>query len=362
METSRLYELELWDTNDVPVADISSLAKNRRYSIKRNEAETLTFDIDLDALNRLAASIGAQSRTILWPYQTEVKVKRDGRYLFGSYVVEAIPTFDKRSATLQVKCVGYLNLFGDRYTNNVYNATEATEIACDLITSTQAQANGDFGVTIGAQQYVTGYDRDRTDWRFKRIKDAIQELTRLENGRFDFKFTWDKQFETYQQLGSVRQDVVLRYGEGSNILTVTVPTEAQSLYNKVYGLGYGFGDDQITSTQSDVTSQLNYKLREGIVQYNSNQTQEVLDENTSGYLLSVKDMLQIPQVTTNRFGIDLGQTSIGDRIQVDLSAYDYTSNIDGLYRIEQIDVGLDDNDDETITLAFDDFGVDQDEL
>jgi hypothetical protein len=64
-------------------------------------------------------------------------------------------------------------------------------------------------------------------------------------------------------------------------------------------------------------------------------------------------------VNSNEF--DLRVTSVGDRIPLDLTEYEYTSNVNGLYRIYGMSVSFDENDFAEITLDFDDIGVDQDE-
>ncbi len=358
-EGERVYELELWSIQGIKIADISHLAKNRKYTMQRNEAETLEFTLDLDKFEAFCASIGTPPRNVLAPYQTEVKVKRKGQYMFGVQVIDTPVTLGENSSEIQVKCTGYLNLFKDRYVTKTYTATDAASIARDLITTTQAQTNGSVGVTMDATQYDTGVLRDRTYTR-DNVKDKIKALTNLIDGNFDFAFSWDKKFRVYQQLGSRRGDVEFTYP--GNIKSVTIERTGTSLFNKIIGVGSGFGADQLTSTQGNTTSQNAYYLRERIVQYNSVTQQTTLDQNTAGALATLSEVLEIPKITVTGKEFDLGYIAIGDRIPVLINEHPFVDNVYGLYRIEKMDVTIDDNDFESdIQLYFDDMGVDQNE-
>lgn len=353
-------EIEVWDKAKQRIADITNLVENRNVVLKLNGIDTIQFSMDLHKYEAYCESIGWHPRALLWPLTVDIIVKLDGTYWRGFELVSATPYLNESSATLSVRGLGFLSLFSKRYTSETFTATESTEIAADIITATQAQTNGDFGVTIGAQQYTTGVTRER-NYERKNIKDELVSLTRLETGQFDINFTYDKQFETYERLGALRTDTPLRYGPGGNVKVVDVPTEGGSVANKVTGLGSGFGADQVTSTQSDSGSQLMYSVREELPQWNSVINQVELDENAAGYLDAVKDMLQIPNVVTTSKHLDLLTLSVGDRFPVDLSRHKYTDNVNGLYRAEQIAIDWDDNDFATVTFKFDDQGVDQDE-
>ncbi len=360
---SRLYEIELWSASGSRIADISTLCSNRSYSMQRNEAETLTFSLNLFAfesycLNNLG---GADPHTLIAPYVTDVKVKRAGQYLFGAQVVDI--SFDLATDyTVTVTCTGYLNLFKDRYVSKVYTATEATAIATDLLTTTQAQTNGSVGVTNAVSQYITGVNRDRTYQR-DNVKLKIQELTTLVDGNFDFAFTWDKKFQTYSKIGARRTDLKFIYGGPlSNVAGFKLSRSGINLFNKVYGLGSGFGTDQLQSTQADTASELNYYIREQILQFNSVSIQATLDQNTTAGVSLAKDILELPKITITGKELNANFLSVGDRIPLQVNNHTWLSNINGLYRIEQMDVTIDENDFESaIQLTFDNYGVNQNE-
>ncbi|WP_427007202.1 hypothetical protein [Pseudarthrobacter sp. H2] len=376
----RLYEIELWSAGGSRIADISALCFNRSYSMQRNEAETLTFSLDLFAFENYCLTNlgGINPRTLIDPYVTDVKVKRAGQYLFGAQVVDVSfnlaedtskPGFGggmaqsgAQSYIVTVTCTGYLNLFKDRYVSKTYTATEATSIATDLLTTTQAQTNGSVGVTNAVSQYTTGVIRDRTFQR-DNVKLKIQELTTLIDGNFDFAFTWDKKFQTYSKIGARRTDLKFIYGGPlSNVAGFQLSRSGINLFNKIYGLGSGFGVDQLQSTQVDVTSQLNYYLREQIQQFNSVSIQTTLDQNTTAAVALAKDILELPKITITGKELNTNFLSVGDRIPLEVKNHTWLSNINGLYRIEQMEVDIDENDFErAIKLTFDSYGVNQNE-
>lgn len=378
--SSKFYEIELWSQSGSRIADISHLCSNRKYTLQRNEAETLTFDVDLFKFEDYCQNNlgGTDPHTLLAPYVTDVKVKRNGSYLFGAQVVDI--SFDLTADDSQgsssspgssnykvtVTCSGYLNLFKDRYTSNAYTQWERVAIVTDLITTTQAQTNGSVGVTINTSQYSTGTLSDRTYQR-DQIKLKIQEMAALTDAPFDFWFTYNKQFNTAAKQGARRQDLSFIYGGPlSNVAGFSLDRSGANLYNRIYGIGSGFGADQLINspgTGDDTASQINYYLRENIVQFNSVTIQSTLDQNTAASLALSKDILELPKITIT--GNDLkgkSPISVGDRIPLKVNSHPWLSNINGLYRVEQLDVTIDENDFESeILVTFDNYGVNQSE-
>ena len=347
------YELELW-INNVMVADISKLAQSRKYTIKRNDSEELTFNLDVIAFEQHCANAGRDPEATLVPYVTDVRVKRDGSYLFGTQVVDINYTFNESGASMAVKCNGFLDLFRDRYITKSYTATESTTIARDMLDDSQT-VYGDFGVNNGPDQYNTGVLRDR-NFIDQNIKDALMNLTSLIDGNFDFSFTYDRQFETYAMQGTYRPNLKLTYPY--NIKSITTPKTALNLYNYTIGLGSGFGEETVRSeggASQDADSRLNYGTRMKIVSFNSVTDQTVLDQNTAAENARTKDLLILPKLTVSGEFLDLNTVWVGDRIPVEVQGHPSLA-LDDVYRIEQIAVTLDENDAEDIDLTVDNYG------
>lgn len=371
-----IYEVEVWNAAGARVADISALVSNLHYVITRNDAEQLTFSLDLFAFENYCATAlkGLDPKQLIAPDVTDIKLKRNGVYLFGTQVVDVSFDAPQDSSgvgaasgiapgiTINVTASGYLNFFKDRYVTATYLATERTTIATNIITLTQSQLNGSFGVTNSGTQYATGQLSDRT-YALDNVKTKLQELAALSDSPFDFSFSPMKVFQTYGKIGARRQDINLIYGGPlGNVAGFALDRSAINLYNLIYGMGSGFGASQLTSTQVDLASQLNFYLRESISQFNSVVLQPTLDANTTTAVALSKDILELPKVTITGNEIPAAFLSVGDRIPLKVMAHKMLDNINGLYRIEQLDVTVDENNFESaIQITFDSYGVNQSE-
>lgn len=348
------YEIELW-INGVMVADISKLATSRKYTIKRNDTEELSFTLDVTAFENFCVDAGRDPNATLVPYVTDVRVKRWGKYLFGTQVVDMSYSFGEDGGTVEVKCTGFLDLFRDRYITKFYpSTTESTQIARDMLDDTQV-VYGDFGVDNGPEQYNTGKLRER-NYIDQNIKDALTNLTSLIDGNFDFAFTYDRKFNTYQMQGTYRPSLKLTYPY--NIKNITTPKTALNLFNYTIGLGSGFGEETVRSeggAAQDPTSRLNYGTRMRIVSFNSVEDQTVLDQNTAAENSKTKDLLILPKLTLADGVIDLNTVWVGDRIPVEIQGHK-SLPLNAVYRIEQIGCSLDENDAETVDLTVDNYG------
>lgn len=347
------YEFELW-INGVLVADISKLAQERKYTIRRNDAEDLEFTLDVKAFEQHCVDAGRDPEATLVPYVTDVRVKRNGSYLFGTQVVDMAYTFGEGGASVVVKCTGFLDLFRDRYITKTYPLTEATEIAQDMLDESQT-VYGDFGVVNGPEQYVTGVQRER-NYIDQNIKDALMSLTDLIDGNFDFTFTYDRKFNTYEKQGSYRPGLKLTYPY--NIKSITTPKTALNLYNYTIGLGSGFGEETVRSeggAAQDTDSRLNYGTRMRILSFNSVEDQTVLDQNTAAENAKTKDLLILPKLTVSSEFLDLNTVWVGDRIPVEVQGHP-SLPLNDIYRIEQLAVTIDENDAEDIGLTVDNYG------
>ena len=359
----RKYTLEAWTISGSRVADISALAKNRKFTMQRNEAETLSFDIDVDDFEKycLLKLGGAHPRSLILPYASDIKLKVDGEYLFGTQVVNVNFGGDETTNTATVTCTGYLNLLNDRYVTATYTGVERTTIATNIIALTQAKPYGNLGITIGTQ-HTTGLLSDRA-YQNDNVKLKLQQLAALSSAPFDMQITHDKEFRTFEKIGALRSDISLIYGgPASNVKTFGMEQSALRLYNAITGMGSGIGEVALTSEQSDIASMSNYYRREKIMQYNSVKEQQTLDDNTTAYRDLHREIIELP--TAHITGNELPATllSVGDRLPLRAVGHTWLDSVNGLYRIEKIDVTLDDNDFESdIALTFDDYGVDQNE-
>lgn len=348
------YELELW-INGVQVGDITKLAKNRRFTLTRNASEELDFLMNLKAFEQYCAGMGANPLAVLECYVTDIRVKRNGSYLFGTQVVDMQFNLNQGEVNVEIKATGFLDLLKDRYVTKTYDGVERVAIAQDLIATTQAgDPTNDFGIELGPSQYDTDLSDTERTYSDQNVRDAIVNLTDLSDGNFDFRFNYDRSFETFAMLGSDRPTTKFTYPY--NITGGTVPRTANNLFNYVIGIGSGFGDEALRTETADGISRGNYKTRQTIQTFNSVSVQDTLDQNAYAYLQKVKNILLLPKFNVSGEFANLDSLGVGDRVPVAVLGHTMLP-LDDTYRIEQLDVSLDDNDAEDIAITVDNYGL-----
>lgn len=349
---STSYEVELWTRTGTRICEITHLVQNLSWSEERNEAERLQFSMNADALERyMLEEVGADPVSNFREGQTEIKIKENGEYLFGTQLYYApINLNNDGSITISVTAIGYLNFFNARYPdpNVSYKNIEAVEIFYDMVRKAQAATYGDYGIKIPTSGYfVTGKLRDRTFESYtSSTKLNMQRLTNLVDGRFDFKILPDKTLMTYPQVGSPRSDFKIQFDRKnfrSTLDSAILNRGANNLYNKVIGLGTGFGKDLLIQEASDINSQIEFGLREMPVQFNEVSEAATLLENAQARLGTVKRLLRMPQVTLSGADMPKNRVEIGDIIPVKMTGLRLLEDLTGLYRVERKEVSIDEN-------------------
>lgn len=190
----------------------------------------------------------------------------------------------------------------------------------------------DFGVTLGTDYASSSQQGDRVrNYDLQNVKDAIINLTKLENDNFDIDFDANKVFRTYTRLGSDKPHIELVYPQ--NITSLSTTRDAQTLYNKVYGLGAGIGDERLQTEALALDSSLIYRVRETTELFNSVEKKDTLISNTVGALLEQKDIYNDVDVLVSNNTLDLNDVILGDSIYVRVDNSSYVDYINGMFRI-----------------------------
>jgi len=340
------YIVTIYDLNNNPVLDISRfVTMTMKFTL--NDVHTLEFEIDLVQFEKLADSINAEPRTLIYPQKTEVKVSRNGVLLFGGIISSADSELSEQTQIMQVRADSYIQYFATRYLSKTYTATDRSAIAWDAINTVQSVTNGSLGVTQGT--LATIFNSDLTS-DFQDVKTIIQRYTYAQPTTYDFEITPNKVFNTYTRLGSDKPEVELVYPQ--NITSIKVPRNADTLANKVIGLGSGIGQERLQTIQEDNVSQLNFRVKERKVTFNSVLQQQTLIDNTQGVLKQSTGVLVIPDVTVNGREFDISQNKVGDGINIRIDSSTYNNDVNGIKRISQMSVKVDENFSEEITLSF----------
>lgn len=350
------YTIELYDIHGNYILDISRFT-TLSYSLVLNDAESAKFNLDLHAFEQLCHSLGLLPRNVLYPARTEVRIRRNGTTIVGLRVVEVSTSLDDDSKKLSVTCDGYLNYFARRIVYpNTWSNTDRSVIAWQAIHSAQSQTSGDLGITqgtlatVGSLSYVVEYES---------VKSVIQNFT-AGSQAYDFEFTANKQFNTYTRKGSDKPHIELLYSGRANdpsntIQSFTVPRQSDTLANRIIGHSR-IGSSTQESIRNHIPSQQEYLIHEHKESFRDFSTLGELNNATQSLLEQSYGMLVVPDVTLYSGAFDLETLQTGDSVRVhieqDSPIPSYNDDIDGLFRINEINVSVDSNGAETVKLAF----------
>lgn len=197
----------------------------------------------------------------------------------------------------------------------------------------------------------TGYVPDRAfDYALQNVKDAIMELTALEDDNFDFEFTPDRVFNTYSRKGTDKVDIEAVYP--GNVHSMTITRSAANLANKIQNIGSGIGDERLEVWANDNESRLKYGNRESVVTNNNVSQEEVLQAQAEGLLFDTSIPTDLPRVVIGDGSINPSNVQIGDCIIVKVDNNDtFLNTINGLYRVMEMQVQTDLENMETVTLT-----------
>jgi hypothetical protein len=344
------YAVELWNNGQL-VADLSGRANGRSITQSRNEADEITWSINLDEFERYCRLMNLDPKTLIIVNSTEVRIRRGRKYLAGGQITYSDTYLTANAQTISIRATGYLNLFKYRFTDTerIFTETDGGQIASDLITEAQAGENRDFGVTIGS--IATTGNHDRT-YKRTNVKDALQNLTNVQTNPLDFEFTPDKVFNTYKQLGSQRADIVFEYPR--NITSGRFPVDGTEMGNQIIVLGSGFGELATAQvTVDDLGSQGNYKVRQKIVVSNSKEDIDELTQDGKIELAKWANPFQVPAIDVDgNLSPYVSDYGIGDYVRVVVTGYSWLSHINALHRLEKRVIKVDEDDNENVTLHF----------
>jgi len=315
-------------------------AANRDFKVYLNLPGSASFDVGLKY-----EKLGTQQLVdSIDPWRTYLKVMRDTRAMFGGEI--QFPKSVLNASTQKITCpaIGYQALFEDRLTADsiTYTGIDQGAIAWALINDSQTKAHGDFGITQGT--ITTGILRDRT-YESKNIKEAIEELAACEDG-FDFCIEADKVFQVfYPMRGTQLGNFVFEYGK--NIIEVT--EDLLKPINMAFVLGAGEGENMLRTTVSDAASISLYQNRETLLSLKDVSEQDTLVERGQDFINEnalPKKLIGLKVNAEN--DPELGSYWLGDKICVKVDCG--RMQIDGYRRIYGIEVNIDDDGKEDVTV------------
>ena len=213
----------------------------------------------------------------------------------------------------------------------------------------------DLNVSLGFDTASTSQNDERqVDYQLQNIKDALINLTCMEDDNFDFSFAPDRTFNCYERKGSDKLDIEALYP--GNIHSMKITRSASNLSNKIINIGSGIGDERLQVTTSDIISRQTYGTRESVVTRNNVQLTDTLYAQGMGDLRDRKDPTNLPKVTIRDGSINPSNIEVGDYIIVKVEGDEYLGTINGLYRVVQFEISIDLEAVETVNLTLEPTG------
>lgn len=348
------YQVIVFAKDGRQMGNIFSLCENFTWSKTRNDAETVSFNLNLDRYEEYITAIGFGDapRSFMETGRNDIRVKRNGQWLLGANIIKFSYKGGDRGVSMTVNASGYLNYYKKRYIDIDYNATPQEAILWGVIDAANQKYGGDYGIRQGTHRGGT-VSRDRHQVR-KEIKSFFQQMSQVLGGP-DFEFTHDKKLNTYDAIGSYRPEIRLIYP--GNIAGWAFDRSVDGVSNFIYGIGSGNGEDAVQAEAEDIESEDYLYRREQIVTYNSVVDENTLQQNVDAVKHYAAEPIELPTVTIEDGILDLSTLGIGDTLYVQMRGNKSLAHINGYYRIESINCSVDDNGAETIDLTFDDIDV-----
>lgn len=349
------YSIEIYTSLGTLIADLSGIASMRQLNLSRNTAGSSSFKIDIHTLQDLAKKLNLSPYDLLAVNRNEIRIRKGTRYLFGGQIsyIEA----HLESNEVQVQSIGFFDLLADRFTADLvsFSNIDAGQIAWDLINTTQSQLYGSFGITEGTIQTST----NRTlDYQYKKVKDAIVQLSEMNNG-FDFEVTEDKVFNVYYPQQGIDQTSTVHFSYPGNIKKFSLSRDGSKMFNRAIVRGSGYGGVQLIQTVENSTYQNAYAVRENILDNPDIFDNDSLISLGQEQLNIFEDNFEIPEIVIDGNQQPfLGTYWIGDRIKIEVNSklypmFSYINNL--VFKVDSIGVSIDDNDMEEITLTLSKF-------
>ena len=207
----------------------------------------------------------------------------------------------------------------------------------------------------GSNSATSGYVSDREfNYELQNVKDAVMDLVNMGEDNFDFEFSPDRKFKTYERKGSDRTDIEILYP--GNVHSMTIERSAADMANKVQEIGSGIGDERLEVIASDTASRQIYGTRESVVTANNVSLEDTLEGLAQGELEKRSPINPLLTVTIQDGSINCGNIETGDVLAFRIGNYlgvlgqqqtpqipvplELLGNVEGWYRVKQINARI----------------------
>jgi len=276
--------------------------------------------------------------------------------LFRGPVLGASASPGEVGGSVTFTATGLWSIFADRFTDAPYSilATEQTTAAWYLIDASQAKPGGHLGISAGTLPASRAIDV--LEWQTPTaIKTAVEQLANVPNG-FDFElvpFGTGFRFNAYYPRQGSERGVVIERGRnlraGSEVGFDAGPgriaTDARAI-----GQGGVWVDAENAAARS------RFRRREAVVTVDGVDASSALvlgDRAAAALVTEVRPLPRLP-LAPGAPDADLDHIALGDVIEVRIS--EGWLQLEGSYRVEQIEAAIAQDGSEALTLIVSPFG------
>lgn len=326
--------------NGTPLADLTDLSA-RRLSFYLNRPGEVTGTLKLTSPQA--------RRDYLQPGATELKVYRDGAALETVLqLATANVTLDDIGGSLELGWLGALSYLANGLVDaNTDKTGKAQSLhAWELISTFQSRTGGDYGITRGLIP-ATDPVQGKVYAEPTEIKQAVEALSEGSPG-FDFAINASRGFDVYYPTRGSDNGLVLEHGV--NVSLLTLPEEA--------GPGTIVTDATVAAgpgksgSASSADARVTYGRREAYIQdvQNTGTATDLATQASAAVSLhSAPQVIPEVRVDLTHPTTPWGAFWLGDTVRVRADLEQYLS-VDDAYRIVAINVDLDEQDNEQVTL------------
>lgn len=348
-----IYRIEVRDSSNNLLADISDICINRNLLWVRNRASQIRLSLDITSLNQLLVNLNITLNDLFIINSSEVWIYRNNVLIISGQINWKSLSEDSNISIIDIEACGWLDILSQRYTPAgtliTYSAQDVGNIMWDLIDDTQTDGTyGDIGITQGTIEASKNIDRTYLN---KNIREAIIQLSEIIDGP-DFEITANKVFNTYYpKQGDRRLDTVFTYP--GNIRSIKYESDGKNMANRVIAVGSGNGNNALNITVNSADSaKEQYKLRTSVLNLADISTLAVLTDHANEELRARTNPIILPTITLDAYNLTpFIDYNLGDEIEIKiLSNISVWAEMAGLVRIEAINIDVDDNNIEKIKL------------
>lgn len=278
---------------------------------------------------------------------------RERRYVTESSTQGTIATITLNGSWQHIQVNSYTTAFENSYILVECNRTNSTNLLiddCYVYAVNDDAALCNMNIPLGVDTASANQESSRqVNYELQNVKDALINLTNMEDDNFEFEFEPDRTFNVYSRKGADKLDLEVVYP--GNVDSMIISRSASNVANKIIAMGSGIGDERLQTIVYNNTSRSSIGTRESVTTDSNISLEETLRSKAIGNLYDRKDPTNIPKIVIRDGSINPSNVETGDVVLVEVHGENFIESTTGEYRIVKIDYSLSENAVEKMTLT-----------